>query len=114
MAGVTFSDSGSTPVPKFLNLAPDPGATIFKFENPTPVQNPDAIIDPTEIFPCFYLRDDHTDSCYCRNRKMTLASGLFFYKFLTPDPGPKEKGRILPESTPALRLRPAGSGFKFF
>ena len=29
----------------------------------------------------------------------------FFYKFLTPDPGPKEKSRIQPESTPVLRVR---------
>ena len=53
---------------------------FFKFENPTPVQTP-ATIDPTVIFPCFYLRNDH--------------------KFLAPvpDAGPNEKHRILPEST---------------
>jgi len=34
--GVTFSDSDSTPVPKFLN----PGAEIFKFKNPSSVQTP--------------------------------------------------------------------------
>ena len=43
---------------------------FFKFENPTPVQTP-ATIDPTVIFPCFYLRNDHTDSCFCRNWKVT-------------------------------------------
>jgi len=34
---------------------------VFKFENPTPVQSqtPTSIIDPTEIYPCFHLRNDH-------------------------------------------------------
>jgi len=58
---------------------------IFEFENPTSVQIP-AIIDPTEIYQCFYLRNDHTDSCYCRNWKVTPYPGLFFHKFFTPDP----------------------------
>ena len=61
VAGVTFTDSDSAPVPKFLIRK------FFKFENPTPVQTPATIIDPTVIYPCFYLRNDHTDSCYCRN-----------------------------------------------
>ena len=65
---------------------------FFKFENPTPVHTPAAIINPTLIYPCFYLRNDHTD--YCRHWKVT------------PDPGPKEKLRILPESTPV-----PGSGY---
>jgi len=30
VAGVTFSDSDSAPVPKFLNLGPDPGPAIFQ------------------------------------------------------------------------------------
>jgi len=50
VAGVTFSDSGSAPVPKFLNPCPE----IFKFENPTPVQTP-ATIDPTGNLPMFLL-----------------------------------------------------------
>jgi len=53
----------------------------------------------------FYLRNDHTDSSYCRNRKATPDPGLVCHKFLTPGPDPKEKRRILPESTPALRIR---------
>ena len=92
-----FPDSDSSPVPKFLNPAPK----IFKFDNPTPVQTPATIIDPTIIYPCFYLRYGHTDSCYCRNWK--VAPGPVFHKFLTPCP--KEKRRILPESTPALRCQ---------
>jgi len=70
---VTFSDSDSPPVPTSLN--PGPGPEIFKFENPTPVQTP-AASDPTEIFPCFYQRNDHAGSCYCRNWKVTPGPGL--------------------------------------
>ena len=33
---------------------------FFEFENPTPVQTPATIIEPTEIYPCYYLRKDHT------------------------------------------------------
>jgi len=50
---------------------------FFKFENPTPVQTPATIINPTEIHICFYLRNDHTDSCYCRNWKVTPAASGF-------------------------------------
>jgi len=82
--------------PKFWN--PVRIRIFFKFENPTPVQTPATIIDPPLIYPCFYIRNDHTDSCYCRNWKVT--PGPVFPNFLTP--GPKEKRRILPESTPGL------------
>ena len=78
---------------------------IFKFENPTLVQTPTTVIAPTIIYPCFYLRNDPTDSCYCGNWKVTQGSGPVFHKFLTPGPGPKEKRRILPKSNPALRIR---------
>jgi len=44
---------------------------FIKLQNPTPVQTPATIIDPTVIYPCFYLRNDCTDSCYCRNEKVT-------------------------------------------
>ena len=87
---------------------------FFKFENPTPAQTPATIIDPTVIYPCLTFRNDHTDSCYCRNGKLLLFAksrnwkvtpdpGLVFHRILTP--GPKEKRRILPESTPAIRIR---------
>ena len=81
VAGVIFSDSDSAPVPKFLN--PDPVREFFKFEKPSPVHTP-ATIDPTEIYPCFYLRNDHTDSCYCWNWKVTPDP--VFHKILTPGP----------------------------
>jgi len=63
----------------------------FKFENPTLVQTAATNINSTLIYPCLYLENDHTDSCYCRNWKVT--------------PGPKEKRRIRPESTPVIRIR---------
>jgi len=72
-------------------------------ENPTFVQNP-ATIDPTEISPRFFLRNDHRDSYYCQNWKVTLDLHQVFHKILTLVPGPKEKHRFLPESTPAFRI----------
>jgi len=68
---------------------------FFKFENPTLLQTPAIIIDPTVICSCFYLKNDRTDFCYCRNLKVTPAP--VFPKYLTPGPapGPKEKRRIL-------------------
>jgi len=51
-------------------------------------------------------KKDRTDSCYCRNGKLTPVRCPVFHKFLTPGPGPgpKEKRRILPESTPVIRV----------
>ena len=81
---------------------------FFKFENPTLVQTPATTINPTSIFPCFYLRNDHTDSCSCRNWKVTLDPSTFFPKFLTPGPDPVRRKNAesyrsrlrLPESGP--------------
>jgi len=50
---------------------------VYKFENPTPFQIR-ANIDPTEIYPCFYSRNDHADACYCRNWKLTPDLGPVF------------------------------------
>ena len=72
-AGVPFSDSA--PVPNFFN----PVRLFFKFENPTPVQTPATIIDPTVIYSCFYIRNGHTDSCYCRNGNVTPDPCRVFY-----------------------------------
>jgi len=47
---------------------------FLKFQNPTPVQTPVTIIDPTVIYPCFYLRNDRIDSCNCQMGKVTLDS----------------------------------------
>jgi len=51
----------------------------------------------------FHLRNGHTGSCYCRNWKVTPDPGPVFPQFVTP--GPKEKRRILPDSTPVIRIR---------
>jgi len=102
VAGVSFSDSDFVPVPKFLNPGP---AIFFKFENPTLVQTQATTIDPTVIYPYFYLRNDRRDSCNCRNGKVTPDAGPVFHIFLTPAPDPKEKRKILQESTPAIRIR---------
>ena len=56
---------------------------FFGFENPTPVQT-QATIDAIEVYPCFSLRNDHADSCYCRNGKVTPDLGPVFQEFLTP------------------------------
>jgi len=63
-------------------------------------------IDPTEICQYFCIRNDHADSCYCRNWNVKPDPGPLFYKVLTP--GPKENRRILPESTPSLRFHGSG------
>jgi len=99
VAAVTFSESESAPVPKIFNPGLGKGPEFFKFENPTPVQTP-ATIDSTEIYPCFYLRNDHADSCHGWKWKVTPDS--VFHKLLASVP--KEKRRILPESTSARRI----------
>jgi len=99
------------PKPKIWtqNLSPKPIRVrkFFKFENPTPVATPAAIIDPTVIYPCFCLRNHHTNSCYIRKWKVTPVPGPVFRIFLTPgpDPRPIEKCRTMLESTLALRIR---------
>ena len=57
----------------------------------------------------FYLRNntykDHADSCYCQKWQVTPNLGQVCHKILTQAPDPKGKRRLLPESTPALRIR---------
>jgi len=105
VAGVTFLDSESAPIPKFLN----PGPAIFKFEDPTPVQIPAAITDLTVIYPCFYLGNNHTDSCFCRNWKMTPDRGPVIHNFWL-------RTQILARNKNTefcqIRLRLSGSGVK--
>jgi len=104
VAGVTFSDSESAPVPKFLN--PDPGPAIFQIWQSDSCSDSGYNHRSNHNLPMFLLRNDPIDS-YCQNWKATPDPGPVFHKFLTPglDPGPKEKRRILPESNPALRTR---------
>ena len=70
---------------------------FFKFENPTRVQTPAAIINPTLILPCFFIINDDTDFCYCQKWNLTPDPGPVFPKFFIPTPGPNEKRRIQPE-----------------
>jgi len=49
---------------------------FFKFENPTPVNIP-ATIDQIKIYPCFYWRNDHADSCYQWRSLETCLKTLF-------------------------------------
>jgi len=81
-AGVTFSDSDSTLFQNFGIRVRIQVRLFFKFKNPTPVQTPATIIDPTVIHPCFDQRNDRTDSCYCWNGKVTPDPGPVFPNFL--------------------------------
>ena len=76
------------------------------FVSPTPVQTPATIIDLGVIYSCFYFRNDNR-LLLLPKLKSDPGSGSSFPKFLTPgpDPGPKEKRRFLPESTPVIRIR---------
>jgi len=105
VARVTFSDSNSASLPKVLNPGPDPAPAIFQIWESDTCSTPAIIIDPTEIYPCFYLRNDHADSSYCRNWKVT--PGPFFHKILTPCPDPVRKKNA--ESRRSW-LRHSGSG----
>jgi len=106
VTGATFSDSYSAPTPLLSQNFWIRVRKFFKFEIPIPVQITATFIDLIEIYPCFYLRNDHIDTCYCRNCKGAPDPGPVFHKLLTPgrQPGPKVKRRILPVSTPALRI----------
>ena len=99
MAEVTFSDSA--PIPKFLNPAP----AIPQIWESDSCSDSGYNHPSNRNLPMFLPTKLRTDSCYCRNGKVT--PGPVFHKFLTPspDPGPKEKRRILPESTPVIRIR---------
>ena len=67
---VTFLESDSAPVSKIFESGSRSGhfwslriRLLFRIR---------LTIDPSAIFPRFYLRKDHADSCYCRNLKVTL------------------------------------------
>jgi len=85
---------------KFWNLWPDPVRKFLKFENPTPVQTPTKIINPTLIYPCFYLRNYLTDSCYCRNWKVNPDPGPFLPNFFY-----SRRSRLRQDSAFFFRLR---------
>ena len=92
---------------KFFEPGPDPGSAIFQIWESDSCSNSNYNHRSNCNLPLFYLRNDHTDSSWCGNWKVTPDLGLFFYKFLTPGPDPdsNEKRRILPESIPVIRIR---------
>ena len=104
VAEVNLSDSDSALFSKFLN----PGLDLAIFQIWESGSSSDCGCNnrPTVIYPCFYLRNDHTDSCYCQNWKVTPGLGPFFFKFLTPG-----RIRVRKENTESLRsrLRPSCS-----
>jgi len=63
--------------------------------NTTPAKNRRPFTTPTP-----QPNENRTYSCYCWKWKAASDPGLAFDNFLSPTPGPKEKRRILPESTP--------------
>jgi len=73
VAGVTFQ----TPTPLLFQNFWIWVRLFFKFENPTLVQTPATTIDPNVIYPCFYQKNDRTDSCYCWNGKVTRSRSGF-------------------------------------
>jgi len=77
VAGVTFSDSDSAPFPKFWN--PDPA--IFQIWQSHSCSDSGYNHQTNLNLPIFYLRNAHTDSCYCRNWKVTPDPGPVFPKF---------------------------------
>ena len=86
-AGVTVSDSDSAPVPKFWNPSP----AIFQIWVFDSCSDSGYNQQSNLNWVMFYLRIHHTDSCYCRNWKVT--PGPVFPKFLTSSPGSGSKGK---------------------
>jgi len=103
VAGVTFSDSDSAPVPQFLNPDSGPDTEIFQIWE-SYSSSDSSYHRSNRNLPVLYLRNDHADSYYCQNWE--VDPGPVFNNFFTAasDPGPKEKRRILPETTPARRI----------
>jgi len=66
VAGVTFSDSDSAPVPKFLN----PGPAILQIWESDSCSDSGYNNRSNRNLPCFYLWNDRTDSCNCRTGKV--------------------------------------------
>jgi len=67
---VTFSDSDSAPVPKFLKPGPDPVPAIFQIWESDSCSDSDCNHRSNRNLPVFSLKNYHTDSCYCRNWKV--------------------------------------------
>ena len=107
VAGVTFSDSDSAPVQKVLNPDPDPGLAFLQFWESDSCSDSGYIQPSNHSLPMFLPKKWPHRLLLLPKWKSDSGSGSGFHKFLTPGPdlGPKEKCRILPVSTPALRIR---------
>ena len=103
VTGVYFSGPGSAPVPKFLN----PGPAILQIRESDSCSDSGYNHRSNRNLTMFSPKKDRTDSCYCRNERVTPDPGPLFHKFLTP--GPKEKRRFLPESTPVTGPGPTSA-----
>jgi len=101
VAGVTFSDSDAAPVPKFLNRGPD--LAILR------IWESDSCSDSghnrwyNRNLPMFLLKKWQHRLLLLPKWKSDPGSG--FSQIFYSGPDRKEKPRIFPESTPALRIQ---------
>ena len=81
VAGVTFSDSNCAPVPKFLNPGPDPRLAILQIWESDSCSDAGYNHWSSWNLLMFLLKNDHTDSCYCRMEKWLRIRSLFLQIF---------------------------------
>ena len=99
VTGVTFSDSDSTPVPKFLIPAP---AILQVWESNSSSES--GYNHWSNHILLMFLPKKWLHRLLLLPRwKSDSGSGSGFHQFLSPDPDPKGKRRVLPESTPVQR-----------
>ena len=78
---VPFSDSDSTPVPKFLNPSPDPRPEYFQIWESDTCSDSVYNHRSNRNLPTIWLRNDHTDLCATRNEKWPQIRVRFFTNF---------------------------------
>jgi len=101
VAGVTFSNSDSAPVPKFLN--PCPGSAIFQIWESDSCSDSGYNHRSNRNSPMFLLKKwPHR---LLLLSKLKCDSGSGFSQIFDSGSGPKEKRRIQTESTPVIRIR---------
>ena len=104
VSGMTFSDSDTALVPKFLN--PDPGPVTLQIWESDSCSDSGCNYRSNRNLPMLLPEKWPHRLLLLLKWKSDHGSGPVFHKFLTPglDPDPKKR-RILPESKPALRIR---------
>jgi len=107
VAGVTFSDSDSAPVPKFLNLDPVPGPAILQIWESDSCSDSGYNHRSNRNLPMFLPKKWPHRLLLLPKWKIDSGSASGFHKFSTPgpDPGSKEKRRILSESNLVSRIQ---------